>query len=38
LGSAARIVPNVPSFAVDKGFWYAIPQHLSGSVTIAGVI
>lgn len=24
----ARVVPNVPSFSVDAGFWYSVPEHL----------
>lgn len=27
--TAARVVPNVPTFSVDNGFWYSIPDHLS---------
>ncbi|MGA8040545.1 MAG: hypothetical protein WCA93_10610 [Acidimicrobiia bacterium] len=25
---SARVVPAVPTFSVDKGFWYSIPEHL----------
>ncbi|MGA7227519.1 MAG: hypothetical protein WBZ45_04850 [Acidimicrobiia bacterium] len=25
---SARVVPAVPTFSVDKGFWYTIPEHL----------
>lgn len=26
---AARVVPAVPTFAVDAGFWYSIPDHMT---------
>ncbi|HLV90820.1 MAG: hypothetical protein J5I28_09465 [Acidimicrobiales bacterium] len=29
---AARVVPNVPTFSVDGGFWYRIPEHLEVTV------
>ncbi len=31
---AARVVPDVPSFSVDRGFWYSIPDHLASEVQI----
>ncbi|MCI0678052.1 MAG: hypothetical protein L0Z63_03290 [Actinobacteria bacterium] len=27
--TTARVVPNVASFAVDGGFWYSVPPHLT---------
>jgi primosomal protein N' len=35
---AARVVPNVPTFAVDRGFWYAIPDHLAGTVGVGSIV
>jgi len=28
LVDAVRVVPSVPTFAVDGGFWYLVPEHL----------
>src|SRR5690606_16350233 len=25
---AVRVVPNVPSFSVDGGFWYSVPESI----------
>lgn len=30
--TAARVVPNVPTFSVDAGFWYRVPDHLQVEV------
>jgi primosomal protein N' (replication factor Y) len=35
---AARVVPDVASFAVDNGFWYAIPDHLSSDLDIGSIV
>jgi primosomal protein N' len=35
---AARVVPNIPSFAVDDGFWYSIPDHLADKVAIGSIV
>ena len=35
---AARVVPNVASFAVDQGFWYSIPQHLLSDLRVGSVV
>lgn len=31
---AALVVPGVPTFSVDSGFWYSIPDHLKDGVVI----
>ncbi|HEY5889306.1 MAG TPA: hypothetical protein VIW94_01210 [Acidimicrobiia bacterium] len=31
---AALVVPAVPTFSVDSGFWYSVPHHLRGDVGI----
>jgi primosomal protein N' (replication factor Y) len=31
-------VPDVPSFAVDEGFWYSIPSHLSDDFAIGSLV
>jgi primosomal protein N' (replication factor Y) len=35
---AARIVPDVPSFAVDRGFWYSIPEHLEADLVVGSIV
>ena len=35
---AARVVPNVPSFSVDNGFWYSIPDHLADNVGVGSIV
>ena len=35
---AARVVPDVPSFAVDDGFWYSIPDHLDPDLHIGSIV
>lgn len=35
---AARVVPNVPSFAVDAGFWYSIPDHLVADIEVGRIV
>lgn len=37
-GPAALVVPAVPSFSVDDGFWYSIPDHLSDSVSVGTIV
>ncbi len=34
----ARVVPNIPTFAVDDGFWYSIPDHLAGDIQIGSIV
>ena len=34
----ARVVPNIPTFAVDDGFWYSIPDHLAGDVQLGSIV
>ncbi len=34
----ARVVPSVPTFAVDNGFWYDIPDRLRGPVQIGSIV
>lgn len=31
---AALVVPRVPTFSVDKGFWYSIPDHLADVIGV----
>lgn len=38
MNPAARVVPDVASFAVDNGFWYSIPEHLSEDVHIGSIV
>jgi primosomal protein N' (replication factor Y) (superfamily II helicase) len=35
---AARVVPDVASFAVDKGFWYSIPEHLAPDLHLGSIV
>lgn len=35
---AARVVPNIPSFAVDAGFWYSIPEHLRSDLRVGSIV
>lgn len=35
---AARVVPDVASFAVDEGFWYSIPEHLANDLKIGSLV
>lgn len=35
---AIRVVPNVPSFAVDNGFWYSVPRHLQPDATVGRIV
>jgi primosomal protein N' (replication factor Y) (superfamily II helicase) len=32
------VVPGVPTFAVDRGFWYTIPEHLAPVITIGTIV
>jgi len=36
--SAVRVVPAVPAFEVDKGFWYSVPAHLQGRVGLGAKV
>ena len=36
--SAVRVVPAVPAFAVDRGFWYSVPAHLEGRVGLGAKV
>lgn len=38
MNPAARVVPDVASFAVDTGFWYHIPEHLAGDVQPGSIV
>jgi len=38
LSRAARVVPRVPTFAVDRGFWYHIPDSLEDRVRIGTIV
>jgi primosomal protein N' len=35
---AARVVPDVATFAVDHGFWYSIPDHLSPELRVGSIV
>ncbi|HLF42245.1 MAG TPA: hypothetical protein VJA46_01810 [Acidimicrobiia bacterium] len=35
---AARVVPSIPTFAVDKGFWYSIPGHFDDLARLGSVV
>ncbi len=35
---AARVVPDVPSHAVDEGFWYSIPEPLADRVEVGSAV
>jgi primosomal protein N' (replication factor Y) len=35
---AARVVPDVPSFAVDRGFWYSVPGHLAPDLIVGSIV
>jgi primosomal protein N' (replication factor Y) len=35
---AARVVPDVASFAVDDGFWYSIPDHLGPDLHFGSIV
>ncbi len=35
---AARVVPDVPTFAVDNGFWYSVPPHLEPLVDVGSIV
>lgn len=36
--ATARVVPNIPTFAVDGGFRYSIPDNLSGAVRLGSIV
>ncbi len=38
LSRAARVVPAIPTFSVDKGFWYSIPESLDDRVAIGSIV
>jgi primosomal protein N' (replication factor Y) len=38
LTSAARIVPAVPTFAVDRGFWYSVPDSQKPSLVVGSMV
>ncbi|HUG07480.1 MAG TPA: hypothetical protein VMP13_01070 [Acidimicrobiia bacterium] len=35
---AARVVPDVASFAVDEGFWYSVPEHLGSDLFVGSIV
>ena len=35
---AARVVPDVATFAVDDGFWYSIPEHLNDDLEVGSIV
>lgn len=35
---AARVIPDVASFAVDTGFWYSVPDHLSSGLGVGSIV
>lgn len=38
LNTAARVVPNVPTFSVDDGFWYSIPGSLTTETQLGSIV
>ena len=38
MNRAARVVPDVAAFAVDDGFWYAIPEHLAPELDVGVIV
>ena len=38
MNPAARVVPDVASFAVDDGFWYSIPDHLAPDLHVGSIV
>lgn len=38
MNRAARVVPDVATFAVDEGFWYTIPDHLDPDLEIGSIV
>ncbi len=38
LTNAARVVPGVPTFGVDSGFWYSIPSSYSPRVSVGRIV
>ena len=35
---AARVVPAVPTFSVEGGFWYRIPPHLQPDIGVGSIV
>jgi primosomal protein N' (replication factor Y) len=35
---AARVIPDVASFSVDDGFWYLVPDHLRGDLSVGSIV
>lgn len=35
---AARVVPVIPSYSVDEGFWYSIPEPLEDRVVLGSMV
>ncbi|HSM44078.1 MAG TPA: hypothetical protein VK969_03590 [Acidimicrobiia bacterium] len=38
MNRAARVVPDVATFAVDLGFWYTIPDHLDPDLHLGSIV
>ncbi len=38
MSSAVRVVPAVPAFAVDEGFWYSVPARLEGRIGLGAKV
>ncbi len=38
MNRAARVVPDVATFAVDQGFWYTIPDHLDPDLHLGSIV
>ncbi|MFP4553423.1 MAG: hypothetical protein ACLFRT_06145 [Actinomycetota bacterium] len=38
MNQAARVVPDVASFAVDEGFWYSVPEHLEPDLSVGSIV
>lgn len=38
MSPVVRVVPDVASFAVDDGFWYAVPEHLVPDISVGSIV
>ena len=38
MNRAARVIPDVASFAVDDGFWYSVPDHLEPDLHVGSIV
>lgn len=38
MNRAARVIPDVASFAVDDGFWYSVAEHLGPDLHVGSIV